>query len=76
MLDAAGFTQVLWDDDSKAAFDCLLASTNQPAPSPSAPKVLNLPQVIGPQVRPKLVNMARNLEQGRTRVIRAIFRKA
>ena len=75
LLKAAGFTEVSFEDDTKSALDSLAALFTAPAPDPNAPKTVNLPQVIGTQVRPMVMNMAQNLREGRTRVVRALVRK-
>ena len=75
LLQAAGFTQISVEDDSTAALSALGALLNAPPPEPNAPKVVSLPQVLGPQVRPMVMNMAQNLTEGRTRVVRVVVRK-
>lgn len=75
LLAEAGFTEVLIADDSARALEGLTALLSAPPPDPNGPKVVSLPQVIGPQVRPMVMNLTQNLREGRTRVIRALVRK-
>jgi hypothetical protein len=75
LLKAAGFTEISFEDDTVPALDALAALLNAPAPDPNAPKMVSLPQVLGPQVRPMVMNMVQNLREGRTRVARMVVRK-
>lgn len=75
LLQAAGFEQIVVEDDTDQALEGMRRIVNAPAPSPDAPKTVSLPQVLGPRVRPMLTNMVLNFEQNRTKVIRAVARK-
>jgi ubiquinone/menaquinone biosynthesis C-methylase UbiE len=75
LLRAAGFTEVLFEDDTKQALEALALIANAPPPAPNTPKTVTLPQVLGPKVRPMLKNMMQNFQEGRTRVARVVVRK-
>jgi SAM-dependent methyltransferase len=75
LIKGVGFTEVLNEDDTAPALDNLVQIANASAPDPNAPRMVTLPQVIGPQLRPMLMNIIQNFQEGRTRVLRAVFCK-
>lgn len=75
LIKEAGFTEILFEDDTERALAGMLQFINAPAPDPNAPKMVTLPQVIGPQMRPILKNIVQNFQEGRTHVLRAVYRK-
>lgn len=76
LLTAAGFAEVSYEDDTAQALEGLAAFVTPSAPNLNAPKMVSLPQVIGPQIRPMVMNMVQNLREGRARVARWLVRKA
>ena len=74
-LKDAGFTEVLFEDDTKQALEALARIANAPPPAADTPKTVSLPQVLGPKVRPMLKNFMQNLQEGRACVVRAVVRK-
>ena len=74
-LNEAGFATLQLEDASAEAIEWLKQIQSAPAPSPDAPKVVDLREVLGSQVGPMLKNMGQNFMEGRTRVVRALVQK-
>ena len=68
LLREAGFTSTAWADRSAEGIEFLRAAQRRPPPDGPS---LGLHLYV-PNVREKLANMLRNLEEGRTRLVQAV----
>jgi sarcosine/dimethylglycine N-methyltransferase len=67
-IEAAGFRNIVWQDDSEAAKEWVLRlRASGPPPSP------NLGVVMGPDFAELSANLGRNLLQGRIGILTAVF---
>jgi SAM-dependent methyltransferase len=67
-----GFREIVWESVTTIALDWLRERLSASGPPPP----LGLQLLIGETARTALVNVARNLEQDRIRVVEAVFEKA
>jgi hypothetical protein len=70
VLRQTGFQPVAWADRTAAGLDWFQA---QAARAASAPPVLGLQVVMGPEFPAMFANLGRNLAEGRIRLIQAIL---
>jgi SAM-dependent methyltransferase len=71
-LTEAGFTVAAWTDTTEAALAWFSAQQGMPPPA----NPLSLGVVMGSEFREMAANLARNLEEGRARLVQAILRRA
>ena len=69
-LEQAGFTPLLWRDDTQIALDWFKSTM-----AGSPPNELNLGVVMGPDMREMASNLARNLREDRLGVLSAVLRR-
>ena len=69
-LEQAGFTPLLWRDDTEIALEWFKMAT-----AGSAPKGLNLGVVMGPEMREMTGNLARNLLEDRLGILSAVVQR-
>lgn len=67
-LEEAGFTAVLWHDDTKATLDWFKAIMAGPPPNG-----LSLGVVMGPEFQARTGNLARNIGENRLGMLSAVF---
>jgi hypothetical protein len=65
-LEQAGFRVTAFDDVTQSA---LGAMAQQPRPAPSSSAPLNLGRVMGPRMGEMVSNFAKNLTEGRLRLV-------
>jgi ubiquinone/menaquinone biosynthesis C-methylase UbiE len=73
MLEAAGFTVQVWDDNSDVAIAEAEAERERAAARDEGPPVLGLHLVVGESFREKMRNSRRNMLENRTRLINAVL---
>ncbi len=69
-LEQAGFTPVLWRDDTELALEWFKMMT-----AGTASNGLNLGIVMGPKMREMTDNLGRNLREGRLGLLSAILKR-
>jgi SAM-dependent methyltransferase len=69
-LEQAGFTPLLWRDDTEIALEWFKMTM-----AGSAPNGLNLGVVMGPDMREMASNLARNLREDRLGVLLAVLKR-
>jgi hypothetical protein len=75
MLERAGFTVIVWQDNTEAAIAEAEAERARAAASPGGPPVLGLHLVVGPSFVEKARNSRRNMIEDRIRLINAVVRR-
>jgi SAM-dependent methyltransferase len=73
MLEAAGFTVQVWDDNSAVAIAEAEAERERAAARDGGPPVLGVHLVVGESFREKMRNSRRNMLENRTRLINAVL---
>lgn len=73
MLEAAGFSVQVWEDNSEAAIAEAAAERARAVASPGGRPVLGVHMVVGEGFREKMRNSQRSLVEGRTRLINAVL---
>lgn len=73
MLEAAGFSVLVWEDNSEAAIAEAAADRARVGARPGGPAVLGVHLVVGESFREKMRNSQRSLVEGRTRLINAVL---
>ena len=76
LLEEAGFEVLRWIDVTDAALAEAAAERARLAAAPAPPPVLGLHVVVGPSFRERLRNGNRAQEDGRTRLINGLLRRA
>jgi SAM-dependent methyltransferase len=73
MLEAAGFTMAVWEDNSDVAIAEAAAERARAAAPTSARPTLGVQLIVGDSFREKMRNSRRNMEENRTRLINAVL---
>jgi SAM-dependent methyltransferase len=73
MLEAAGFTVQVWEDNSEAAIAEAEAERERAAAGTGGRPVLGVHLVVGESFREKMRNSRRNMAENRTRLINAVL---
>ncbi|HEY8445997.1 MAG TPA: methyltransferase domain-containing protein [Thermomicrobiales bacterium] len=71
LIAASGFNEVVWEDVSAPALEFI--QERMAAASDGAPPPVGIHVLLGSDLGPMFQNVARNLEEGRIAIIRAIF---
>ncbi|MGC8641968.1 MAG: class I SAM-dependent methyltransferase [Isosphaeraceae bacterium] len=72
VLRRAGFAEVSWDDKTEASLSWFGELQCRMRSSPP----LSMAIIMGPRFREKVENLGRNLQEGRIRLVQAVFRRA
>jgi SAM-dependent methyltransferase len=75
MLERAGFTVIVWQDNTEAAIAEAEAERARAAVTPGGQSVLGLHLVVGPSFVEKARNSRRNMIEDRIRLINAVVRR-
>jgi SAM-dependent methyltransferase len=75
MLEAAGFTVQVWEDNSEVAIAEAEAERERAAARDAGPPLLGVHLVVGESFREKMRNSRRNMLENRTRLINAVLIK-
>ena len=75
MLEAAGFSVLVWEDNSAKAIAETEAERARAATRKGGPPVLGVHLVVGEGFREKMRNSQRNMAENRTRLINAVLRR-
>ena len=73
MLEAAGFTVQVWEDNSEVAIAEAEAERERAAARDGGPPLLGVHLVVGESFREKMRNSRRNMLENRTRLINAVL---
>ncbi len=73
MLEAAGFTVQVWEDNSEVAIAEAEAERERAAARDAGPPLLGVHLVVGESFREKMRNSRRNMLENRTRLINAVL---
>jgi sarcosine/dimethylglycine N-methyltransferase len=71
VLESSGFQEVSWADNSDAAMTWFAEVQSRLASSP----LLSISVLMGPQFLEMAQNLDQNLQEGRVRLVQAIFRR-
>jgi SAM-dependent methyltransferase len=75
MLERAGFTVIVWQDNTEAAIAEVEAERARAADTPGGQSLLGLHLVVGPSFVEKARNSRRNMIEDRIRLINAVVRR-